>query len=415
MRVEWLCLALGFTLFAASCQNQSDPGARSTSAIAPCVPGQGATPPGRGGVPPPFADCGETPAPSPSPTASPQSEWRTGWNAVSDMATPRNGHTGTLLSDGRILVAGGFSDGSQLSVVSVETSAEIFDPSTRAWTLAGPMLQPRGNHTATLLPDGRVLVVGGHAGASVLGSAEIYDPATDQWTSAGSIAPARHLHSAALLSNGKVLIAGGTNASPAGFTSALLFDPVSGTWANTASMAQPRYQFASALLDDGRFLAAGGYGSGYLASAETYDPWTASWSAAGSLSVPRQHPVAMPSGSRVVVAGGLNGSGILSSSEVFDPATSTWRPGPPLSASYMGSGVSLSDGSAAIFGGLAGPESSAAAARLAAGSSWVSLAPMSARRMLFPAVAFDGGTRVFVCGGASGSAVAADAEVLQMP
>ena len=112
-------------------------------------------------------------------------------------------HTATLLPNGQVLVAGGFNDDGVLA------SAELYDPATGLWTATGSMATPRVDHTATLLPNGKVLVAGGE-GRRPFASAELYDPATGLWTATGSMAPSATDHTATLLPNGQVLVAGGS-------------------------------------------------------------------------------------------------------------------------------------------------------------------------------------------------------------
>src|SRR5436190_23571104 len=88
----------------------------------------------------------------------------------------------------------------------------------------GPMALPRKGHTATVLADGRVLIVGGQDGSGVLSAAEIYDPVTQSFQLAGSLAAARYGHTATLLADGRVLIAGGADATGP-LSSAEIFDP----------------------------------------------------------------------------------------------------------------------------------------------------------------------------------------------
>jgi Galactose oxidase, central domain len=100
----------------------------------------------------------------------------------------------------------------------------------------GSLTTARCGHTATLLPNGKVLVAGGNTNGTTLATAELYDPATGTWTATGSLATARWLHTATLLRNGKVLVAGGADTNFNAFASAELYDPANGTWTATGSL-----------------------------------------------------------------------------------------------------------------------------------------------------------------------------------
>ena len=128
------------------------------------------------------------------------------WIPTGSMATARYFYTATLLPNGQVLVAGGF-------IFVSFRSAELYDPATGLWTATDSMAQGRGFFTATLLPNGQVLVAGGYndTNGSDLASAELYDPATGLWTATGSMATKRSDHTATLLPNGQVLVAGGNN------------------------------------------------------------------------------------------------------------------------------------------------------------------------------------------------------------
>jgi hypothetical protein len=125
------------------------------------------------------------------------------WTATGSMGTARANHTATLLPSGKVLVAGGFN------LSGVLSSAELCDPAAGTWTATGSLGTARQNHSATLLPSGKVLVVGGYNGSSgYLNSAELYDAAAETWTATGSMAFPRSAHTATLLATGKVLVAG---------------------------------------------------------------------------------------------------------------------------------------------------------------------------------------------------------------
>ena len=126
---------------------------------------------------------------------------------------------------------------------------------------------------AIMLPWGKVLVPAAMASISYLSQRGIYDPVAGAWATVGSLATARLSHTATVLPNGKVLAAGGYNG--ACLASAELYDPAIGAWTTTASLAALRELHTATLLPDGQVLAAGGYTnppSGEVATSELYDP-----------------------------------------------------------------------------------------------------------------------------------------------
>jgi len=180
------------------------------------------------------------------PCAATPSEWA----YTGSLNNARTGHTATLLSDGKVLVVGGSVDFDYL------VSAELYDPATGTWSLTGSLNTGRTLHSATLLPDGKVLVAGG-SNASFLKTAELYDPASGTWSYTRNLGNAHSDHVAVLLLDGRVLVAGGGSTN-----TAELYDPATGKWSLTGSMSSPRTYIrnAAALLPDGTVLVSGGKG-----------------------------------------------------------------------------------------------------------------------------------------------------------
>jgi N-acetylneuraminic acid mutarotase len=208
------------------------------------------------------------------------------WPAVSLplITGKRISHTATRLTNGKVLVAGGWGPWPPPEYPSITAlnTAELCDPDTYVWTATGSLNVARNTHTATLLPSGKVLVAGGFGASSVLASTELYDPANPAtWTLSGSaqeLQEARGAHTATLLLNGKVLAAGGYNAftTPDYLNSAELYDPAAGTWTSTGSMQEGRRSHTATILNNGKVLVVGGYGASGanspLASVEIYNP-----------------------------------------------------------------------------------------------------------------------------------------------
>ena len=190
------------------------------------------------------------------------------------MAAPRSQHTATLLADGRVLIAGGLSGASAsaggirlasyrtAAVDSFLATAEVYDPVRGTFSKTNSMSTPHRGHTATLLADGRVLVVGNGGESSRSGTAaDLYDPATGTFSQTGSMNFGRWLHTATLLADGRVLILGGRTPKDSVRTSTELYDPRSGTFNPASPVEEGRQNHSATLLRDGRVFIAGGYWS----------------------------------------------------------------------------------------------------------------------------------------------------------
>ncbi|MGH9939308.1 MAG: kelch repeat-containing protein, partial [Blastocatellia bacterium] len=168
---------------------------------------------------------------------------------VGPMLAMRQSHTATLLPDGKVLIAGG-SDRN-----AVSASTELFDPVTGGFSHTGSMTTPRAAHEATLLPDGKVLITGGMAADyKFLASAELYDPATQRFTGAGGMRIARGAHRATLLANGKVLITGGLSFDWPQQKLAEIYDPATGAFSSAGEMTVSRADHTATLLPNGQAL-----------------------------------------------------------------------------------------------------------------------------------------------------------------
>jgi hypothetical protein len=208
------------------------------------------------------------------------------------------------LADGRILLVGGERGG-------VWSGAEILDPRAGTVRATGPMARERGSPaTATLLLDGRVLIVSGAPEPTA--SAELFDPTTGTFTPVGSLAIPRTGFTATLLLDGRVLIAGGIDTTGDGSTDHLaavaeIFDPRTGSFTQVGALAVPRVFHVAALLRDGRVLLAGGMdpvlNSRGVASAELFDPVANRFSRIADMTRPRQgaSAVRLPSGEVLIV------------------------------------------------------------------------------------------------------------------
>jgi hypothetical protein len=284
-----------------------------------------------------------------------------GFTATGSMLNAREEHTATLLNQGEVLVVGGMHWAESMGcprcglVLSALASAELFDRASGVFTSTGEMSVRRVFHTATLLGNGKVLVAGGDDRNGVTyATAELFDPSTGLFTSSGNMVVARSGHTATLLANGKVLLAGGSGIS-GGTATAELFDPTTAEFTPTGNMIASRFFHTATVLSDGRVLLAGG-DSGGGSTAELYNPATGTFSPTGSMSVARTaHTATLLMNGAVLVTGGAASDSVTATAELFDPVTGSFAPaGSMLSPRELHTATRLTDGKVLVTGGIDG-------------------------------------------------------------
>lgn len=246
---------------------------------------------------------------------------------TANIENARAAHTATLLSDGKVLIAGGMRKDGELY-----DSAELFDPAKNTFTpVSGKMVKKRVSHTATVLKDGKILLVGGWSvSSSPESSVEIFDPASKTFKAVASGKFKRSGHSATLLENGKVLIAGGSDGTR-NLDEAELYDPKSNSFEFVGKMNSVRNVHAATELNDGRILITGGeVVRGTIASdAEIFNPKTNKFTpvSAKMSAVRYKHDAIRLTNGNVLVFGGSDSRdwrGKLKSAEIFNPENETF-------------------------------------------------------------------------------------------
>jgi hypothetical protein len=275
------------------------------------------------------------------------------------MTEGRAAHSATVLGDGSVLVMGGFM-GDERHLAGVE----LFDPQRLQFRPIDVAIAPRQSHTATLLPDGTVLIAGGYGGTrGVLDSAEIFEPATRRVSTVGRMKARRAEHTSIALPDGRVALIGGRSADWVTLATVEIYDPMAVTFNEVGRLSVPRTGHVSVLLRDGRiFVAGGATGRGstleIFETAEIFDPRTGRSEVVASLGSARHKldGVLLADG-RVLLTGGSRDNGprgSLKSAEIFDPARRSFTTVGAMNLpryKHRGSSVLLPNGKVLIAGG----------------------------------------------------------------
>jgi hypothetical protein len=278
---------------------------------------------------------------------------KSGFRSTGSLSQARLRHTATLLPNGKVLVAGGGYGPDLVDGYWVADRAELFDPTTGSFSSAGVV--SRDGHTAALLLDGDVLLAGGETGWSdrfpiVSGTADLERATSGLFEPTGNMFTERESHAAVLLSDGQVLVTGGV--IPSGISwqalqEAELYDPGSGTFATVAKMNVARAGHTVTLLPNGKVLIAGGGYQGGGDTAELFEPATGSFTLTGRMSAARSSHTAtlLPNG-KVLIAGGGQ------TAELYDPVTGLFTPtGSMATPRFWHTATMLPDGTVLVAGG----------------------------------------------------------------
>lgn len=344
--------------------------------------------------------------------------------AVGPMAQAREEHTATLLPNGKVLITGGCARIREELVTS-----ELYDPAQRKFIAGASMHEPRCMAAATLLRNGKVLVSGGYVQGDALATAELYDPAKDAFTYTGRMDTPRFRHTATLLTSGKVLIAGGFREESRGtIANAELYDPGTGKFSTIASLQSSRGRASATTLKTGEVLIVGGLGNNIatffseismLTSVELYQPGGNKFTA---LSRGTYEPCAMGEATlladgKVLTTGGYSGHVLCDNARLFDPTRRMFdRTGSMKSARIWHTSTRLRSGQVLVAGGRVYAGVPLASTELFDPSRGVFVPgpDMTASRKFHTATLLPGG-EVLIAGGQITNAVSTNSAEIYLP
>jgi len=358
---------------------------------------------------------------------------------ATSMVAARTDHTMTTLANGQILVVGGRA--STTSTTGLNT-AELFNPAGGGtWAATTPMSGVRFSHSATLLPtssntstSGRVLIAGGVTGTATVNTSQLWNPATGQWGTGPNLNAARHGHTATLMPNGNVLVAGGMSLANGTTTvlntAAIYTNPTTGTstgsWAATGNMGPARRFHTATLLTtnsqnntsfNNMVLVVGGNTGGTTSttSVQLFNTSTSMWSNTTALAAALEGQTAtrLANGNVLITGGRTNNGAPVNTTAVFTiPVTGTsasWPSGGNMQAARIAHTATLlgttlaTTGSVLVAGGSTNGTAAINTAELWNGSAWSLIATNMPAAVQAHTAALLGNGTVLVAGGNSGT------------
>lgn len=304
------------------------------------------------------------------------------WSATGALGSPRYGHTASVLVDGRVLVTGGSGCRRNCTEADASATAEIYDPQSETWSQTTNMQASRQGHAAAVLSDGRVLVAGGRGidGGSAepparfppsLRSSELYDPRTGRWSAIPPMHRGRAGQHSVALWDGRVVMAGGYEGTVVQYDDELteggraqygltpetieVFDPVTGAWALSPRATITTIEWVGA-RSDGTLLIAGGL---YQDRVQLYDPDGQRWSTPSDRdpTAPDRSTLVLLDDAHLLATGGLSGAdnehvAAVGTTALLQTDTNAWKTvGEMTTPRVRHTAVRLPNGSVLVFGG----------------------------------------------------------------